>query len=234
MSIILAALLLATSRCAASFRVDASSSARPELNLSSGQAIPFGSTPPLRLIYYIQRDDAFNDEDRDAVNRQIRLIREFYGRFGLEVITEDRVHEVRARVAGHEARSYGEIERHLDSLGLYAPGRTVVFADFDIGLGSVGRMALTVINDQRVDRRECPDGKGRAWWCGKPLSAHRGGCVHEVGHLLGLSHPEHGYENHLTVMGDHWRLGNDPGTGLLASEVEILKQRYMIRIGRAR
>lgn len=233
------ALLLAALRCdaalvlpAGSFRVSLPPQ-QTSLLFSSAATPRFGRLPPLRLIYYVLRDDAFNDEDRDAIKRQVLSIQEFYGHHGLEIPTEGHVYEVRARADGPQAgdyRDFFEIQEVLESKGLYAPGRTVVFAAFDTGFGSSDGMALTVINSQRVSLRECPAGQGKAWWCGRPLAAHRGGSVHEVGHLLGLAHPEFRYQKILTVMGDHWRLGNDPRTGLLPTEIEHLRRRYTMSV----
>lgn len=198
------------------------------LTFSSTPVPRFGRTPPLRLIYYILPDDAFSDENRGAIRRQVRRIQDFYAHFGLEVPVEDRVYEVRASTDDPLTRSFYGIMDILVERGLYEAGRTVVLTDFDIGRGGKDQMALTSINSLKVDHRVCPGGKGRAWWCGRPLSAHRGACVHEVGHLLGLDHPSElqGVGNAWTVMGDHWRFGDDPRTGLLPGEIDILRRRF--------
>lgn len=209
-----------------SFPLAKNGEARESLTFSSVPIPRFGRTPPLRLIYYILPDDAFVNEDRDAIRRQVRRIQDFYDHFGLEVAVEDRVYEVRASTDAPLSRSFYGVMDLLMERGVYAAGRTVVFTDFDVGRGGKDQMALTSVNSLKVDHRVCPGGKGLAWWCGRPLSDHRGGCVHEVGHLFGLEHPSSA-QNPFTVMGDHWKFGNDPRTGLLPSEIDILKRRFV-------
>lgn len=226
------ALLLVLVGCRAALPASTPSShirrvAQDSLSFASPPAERFGRTPPLRLIYYILPDDTFYDQDREAIARQVHLIQEFYGHFGLEIPTEDHVYEVRASTDGWLARDFYGIIDQLVADHLYARGRTVVFADFDAGLGSQDEMALTSITSPRVHFRECPrnhDGR-TPWWCGRQPDAHPGGCVHEVGHLLGLKHPDFGWGPR-TVMGDHWQLGRDPRLGLLPADIEILKRRY--------
>lgn len=122
-----------------------------------------------------------------------------------------------------EARRYGQyVQALLQRERLYREDATVVFADFDAGLG--GGMALTTINDENTARRECPRSHGgkSPWWCGKSEDAHWGGILHEVGHMLGLRHPE----SSRSIMGAHWRFLRDPAVGLLPGEAESLSRRF--------
>lgn len=199
----------------------------------------FGRTETMRLVYYATSEYQFDDLDRAAIQRQIRLIQDFYRYFGLEIPVENRVYEVRA---GTDSARYPEgqydyhyIQNLLRKERLYVSGRTIVFAGFDVGLG--GNMALTTINDPNTRSRECPRGhSGKTpWWCGHPESEHWGGIVHEVGHMLGLAHPadhsaaarsESSDDAELSVMGRHWRFLKDPSVGLLPQEIEQLYRRF--------
>lgn len=216
------------------------------LELSSAPIPEWGRTPRLRAIYYVTKDQTPNDLDRATIMRELKLIRDFYAHYGLAVEYEDRVYEVRGEAAADlpaEQYDYSFIKKALERRGLLLNRRTIVFTTFDVGLGA--HMALTGLNNANTARVECPRaGKGSAWWCGRPESAHWGGSVHEVGHMFGLVHPSdftreapyrfadgraYVYSDGdavKTVMKRHDRFFRHPDNGLLPHEIDALSARY--------
>lgn len=217
------------------------------LKLSSPSLPTWGRTPPLRVIYYVTQDQSPNELDRRTVLRELKLIRDFYAHYGLVIEYEDRVTEVRGGKPADlpiEQYDYYYIKKTLERRGLLLPRRTIVFTTFDVGLGA--DMALTGLNNANTARVECPrKGKGYAWWCGRPESAHWGGSVHEVGHMLGLSHPNdfteqtpyrlnNGRGTYVftdadavkSVMKRHDRFFRHSDNGLLPHEIDALYGRY--------
>jgi hypothetical protein len=217
------------------------------LTLSSPRLAAWGHTPKLRLIYYATDGQAPNDLDRRTILRELRLIKDFYFHYGLIVTTEDMVFELRAdspNESSAKQHSYHAIMDDLQRRQLLIARRTIVFTTFDVGLGA--EMALTGLNDANVAKLECPrPGKGFAWWCGRPEAAHWGGSVHEVGHMLGLSHPDvytstspyvfsggagtYVYDQadaEKSLMIRHDLFFRHPDNGLLPHEIDLLYHQY--------
>jgi hypothetical protein len=217
------------------------------LKLSSPRLEPWGHTPKLRLIYYVADGQTPNDLDRRTILRELKLIEDFYAHYGLSGRHEDVVYEVQGRAQKDlpvEQYGYYYIKKALERRWLLVPYRTIVFTTFDVGLGA--EMALTGLNDANTAKVECPRAeKGYAWWCGRPEAAHWGGSVHEVGHMLGLAHPDeytaespyvfstgtgtYVYDEadaEKAVMIRHDRFFRHPDNGLLPHEIDLLYHRY--------
>lgn len=216
------------------------------LKLSSPRLAAWGRAPKLRLIYYLTDGQTPNDLDRQTILRELRLIKDFYAHYGLILTNEDSVYEVQGHAQKDipSERDYHDIAHALARRNLLLPYRTIVFATFDVGLGR--EMALTGLNDANVAKLECPRaGKGSAWWCGRPEAAHWGGSVHEVGHMLGLAHPDEytasspyafagGTRTYVydkadaesSVMTRHDLFFRHPDNGLLPHEIDLLYRRY--------
>lgn len=217
------------------------------LKLSSPSLKTWGHVPAMRLIYYVAEGQAPNDLDRETIRREVRLIKDFYSHYGLVLDTEETVYEI----LGHDRKelraapfSYHAVLKALEEEHLLLPHRTIVFTTFDVGLGD--EMALTGLNDANTAKLECPrPGKGFAWWCGRPEAAHWGGSVHEVGHMLGLAHPDEytaaspydfsgGTRTYVydksdaerSVMIRHDRFFRHRDNGLLPHEIDLLYRRY--------
>lgn len=240
-----ATLLIAVQASAATFPITAP--AEPlELKLSVPALPEWGRTPPLRVIYYVTKDQTPNDLDRATIMRSLELIRAFYAHYGLAIEYEDVVHEVLGKAPLDlpvEQFDYSYIKKALTTLGLLVPRRTIVFTTFDVGLGA--EMALTGLSNANTAKADCPrEGKGSAWWCERPEKDHWGGCVHEVGHMFGLAHPSDFTEKApyrfidgrayvfsrddgvKSVMKRHDRFFRHPDNGLLPHEVDVLKRRF--------
>lgn len=221
--------------------------ARIPLKLGSPRLAAWGHTPTLRLIYYVADGQTPNDLDRRTILRELRLIEDFYAHYGLIVRHENVVYEVQGRAKKDlpvEQFGYYYIMKALQRRKLLLPRRTIVFTTFDVGLGA--EMALTGLNDSNTAKVDCPRAeKGYAWWCGRPESAHWGGSVHEVGHMLGLAHPDEytveapyvfsdGTRTYVwdeadaerSVMIRHDRFFRHPDNGLLPHEIDLLFRCY--------
>jgi len=217
-----------------------------ELVLAAPKLAVWGRTPPLRLIYYAHGNATLNDLDRKTIQRELKLIRDFYAHYGLVIQYEDRVHEVQGNTPKDlpvEQYDYYFIKKELERRKLLVPRRTIVFTTFDVGLGA--DMALTGLNNSNTAKFECPrPERGNAWWCGRPEAAHWGGSVHEVGHMLGLTHP-YDYtaaapysfstgglfvfdkrDAARSVMMRHDLFFRDPDNGLLPHDVDLLYGKY--------
>ena len=134
---------------------------QPESPLAAGfageDAPLFGQTPPLRFVYYTDRDGVSDPGDRAAVLRDIRYLRDFYRHYGLFLPVEECVYEARGAKGGRPG-----LEARLKSRGLLGAGGTLVFAASDPGGGEGDRVAVAVL-------------------------AERGDVLRAAGKLLGLS-----------------------------------------------
>ena len=201
-----------------------------EFNLEAPARERFGRTPKMRLIYYVPPGREADDEDRRTILKQIKLIRDFYRYFGLDVPMEKTVVELHGERTVHPkyrrgAYDYDYVVDLLQRRRLFVPNATIVFSNSDQGLG--GAIAFTIVNDSHLVALDCPVNHSgdKPWWCARGAPARWGGILHEVGHMLGLPHPPEGREAE-TVMGAYWDFSTNPKTGLSPDDLAKLKANY--------
>ena len=98
----------------ASFLLEQPETPLPENFAGLDEAL-YGQTPLLLFVHYGA------PTDRSEVLKRIRYARDYYRHAGLLISAEERVYEV-------DGADRGAVEARLKEMGLFAPGRTVVFS----------------------------------------------------------------------------------------------------------